>query len=437
MKYRQKCLLVAPAYSSSSTNNGSYNIAWMPNLTLALLAALTPEKLEIEIIDENIQRISKNEVPDIVGITCNVGNADRAYKLADEYRKSGSFVVMGGHHVSAIVEEALSHCDTVVIGHAEELWPRCVEDFLKGKTKKIYGPCKKTTIDSLPIPRYDLLPNIGYALPFYPVETSRGCPNRCSFCKVNKNSYRNYLKRNLMEVIRDIDECGKESIFFTDDNMIGGNHKQNKELFDAIGSTDINWMGECDIRLAKDQSLLCTAAESGCVAMYVGIESVNQASLDSVNKGFNRVEEFPELIDRFRSEGIAFIASVIFGFDEDEPDIFEKTVEFLQENKVPIATFFILTPAPGSVIWEKMVKEKRILHNDWSKYNDAEVVFKPKKMTADELTEGLWRSYERYYSGDFVQQCVEGLHTPSSQVVNIFREIYSKALIKGTHPLSM
>lgn len=312
----------------------------MPSLALPVVAALTPTDVDVEIEDEYLMDIDFENKADLVGITSMTTQAERAYQIADEFRRRGKPVVMGGIHVSALPEEAAQHCDSVVVGEAELLWERVITDFRKGGLQRVYRTDQRHNLRGLPVPRIDLLPLHRYSIPVIPVQTSRGCPHRCDFCIVTEFFGGTYRFRPVDEVVREIEiqkalfkEKRKKIIFFADDN-IAANRVHAKELFKALIPLKIPWGCQCTLNITDDPQLLDLAAESGCIHMFIGIETINAASLKSVNKSFNRVEKYEKALETLRQRGIHVEASMIVGFDEDREDIFDTMLAFLTRNKL-------------------------------------------------------------------------------------------------------
>lgn len=393
-----RLLLISPTeldmYMKHSTKEA--RSFWFARLSLTMVAALTPPDVEVSIVDENLEDINFEDNIDLVGISVMTAHAPRAYEISEQFRARGVKVVLGGIHPSAIPEEAIQHADAVVIGEAEGLWASLIEDFKTGRMKKLYKASKPCDLVDLPIPRRDLLKKGAYNIGST-VQTTRGCPFSCEFCSVTEFFGRGYRQRPIDEVIREIEGIDSNFIAFVDDNMIG-NPKYAKELFRRMAPLKFQWGSQASITMARDLELLKLAKKSGCVGMYVGLESLSTDSLAGVGKTFNNVDKYEEAIKKFHDHGIMVIASIIFGFDSDNEGIFEKTVRFLEKNKIEMATFYILTPLPGTVWSKRLMSENRIINQDWSKYNGGHVLFKPKMMSPETLSEGYRWAYHQFYS---------------------------------------
>lgn len=369
---------------------------WFPRLSLTTIAARTPSDIKVRIVDECVEDIDFNADVDLVGITVMTFLAPRAYEIADRFRARGVKVILGGIHSSMMPEEAKRHADCVVIGEADELWHGVIEDFKGGKLKPFYRMVKFPDLVGLPHPRRDLLKR-GTYMTTNCLQTSRGCPFSCDFCSVTIFCGNTFRLRPVKEVVDEVSSIKDRLIVFVDDN-IAGNRRYAKELFQALIPLKKVWGSQGSLTLARDPELLELAAKSGCVAMFVGIETLSQENLASANKPFNKVKEYEESIRRFHEYGIMVNAGMIFGFDNDDESVFERTVEFLERNKVELALFNILTPLPGTGFYKRMEAEGRIIDRDWSHYDGRHVVFRPKLMSPETLQNGFYWAYHRFFS---------------------------------------
>jgi len=363
-----------------------------PILGLTLLAALFPKTYEVKIINEAIQTVDFNTHVDLVGITGLTCVIKRAYAVADQFRERGVKVILGGVHPSVLPEEAKEHADSVFIGEAEGILQAVLKDFEAGELKPFYKNQEWSDLREMPIPRRDLLGN-HYKSFFKAIETTRGCPNRCEFCSVPTINGKCYRTRPLEDVDHElsqiVDKKG-EYLFLVDDNVTA-KEDYALGLFEIFKRHRVRWMGFATVQMARHANLLKKARESGCVSLFIGFESLLQENLDGVSKRFVHAEEVSDLIKTIREHQIGIHGSFIFGFDGDAPTIFKRTVDFVQENNIELPTFSILTPFPGTPLRRRMEEEKRIFDHDWSHYDMSHVVFKPKRMTVQELQEGyLW-----------------------------------------------
>jgi radical SAM superfamily enzyme YgiQ (UPF0313 family) len=364
----------------------------IPQLALHMIAGLTPPEHEVKIIEEEIDDINLDEECDLVGISCMTANAPRAYKLADEFKKRGKKVVIGGVHPTIMPDEALQYADSVVIGEVEGVWEKLLDDFRGGKLKRRYHePCPN--LDRY-IPLRLRKATKKRAFDVIPVMTTRGCPFHCEFCCVH-NIYGSKIRHVPVEnVVRDISDSGGRFFLFLDDN-IAGDPVYARKLFSAITPLGIRWGGQASISIVKSRGLLEMAKESGCAALFFGIESVSQTQLKGMRKAMKDIEKLEQAIKTVRSSGIFFHASMIFGFDSDTMDTFPETLAFLERNKISSATLNVLTPYPGTKIYQKLSREGRLITRDWKFYNHKTVVFTPKNMSPFELQAGrLWTLQE-------------------------------------------
>lgn len=370
----------------------------IPPLGLALLASLTPEEFDVELIDENMEKLDFIET-DVVGISVMTSVANRAYKIADKYRAMGAKVILGGIHPSMLPKETIKHADSIVIGEADDIWPDVMNDFKQGKLKRIYKAKKFPNLSKSPFPRKDLFKRNKYFHFFNSIQTSRGCPFGCDFCSVSKFNGRIVRHRPVEDIIEEIKSTRgllKKYVFFADDN-IAGDFSYAKRLFKALTPLNIRWVSQCSLPIAKDEKLLKLAAESGCKALFIGFESLSQKALKEVHKSY-KVEEYEGLIKKIHDYGILVEGSFIFGFDNDDKTVFKKTVDFCYKNDIEVAQFSFLTPYPGTELFNRFQKEKRILTYNWGLYDGIHVVFKPKNMTPQELLQNGIKAYQESYS---------------------------------------
>jgi radical SAM superfamily enzyme YgiQ (UPF0313 family) len=364
----------------------------LPPLNLLYVAALTPKDIETTLLDEHIDSIDFEEEVDLVGITSLTATVPRTYEIADEFRRRGVKVVLGGIHPSVLPQEAIQHADSVVIGEAENLWGALIKDFQKNKLKKFYYSSQKPSLEGLPLPRRDLLQSKKYLTKNF-IQTTRGCPFDCGFCSVSKFFGKRHRFRPVKDVVKEVESLEGSFTVFADDNVIA-HTKYAKELFRALIPCKKRWFSQADLSMTQDEELLSLAARSGCEGIYIGFESLSDIGL----KKFKKYIDFKDAINKFKSYGIRVEGSFIFGFDSDDKKVFEKTLRFAQEIKLDVATFHLLTPLPGTQLYEKLERENRIVVRDWSKYDLSTVVFQPKQMSREELQEGVRWSMKRFYS---------------------------------------
>jgi radical SAM superfamily enzyme YgiQ (UPF0313 family) len=367
----------------------------IPQLGLHILASLTPNDVDITLVDEEIREIDFSLDFDLVGISCMSATANRSYQLSDMYRQRGSKVVLGGIHPTILPQEAIQHADAVVIGEAEGCWPDVINDFRKGKLQKFYH-VSEPDLSKVPFPRRDF--HIDKAI-FNCVGllTTRGCPYACEFCSVTDFYGRKIRHRPVPMVVEDIKRSGSKTFLILDDNVTG-HPEYSKELFEALVPLGIGWVGQSSISLAKDKEMLKLCRLSGCTALFFGLESVSPASLAGMKKTLKSIEETEEAIKIIQDNGIAFHPSIILGFDTDTKAIFDDTLEYLARTKLPTMSLHVLTPYPGTRIYQRFKDQGRIISHNWSHYDNHNVVFQPKNMTPQELAEGHHYVQSEFYS---------------------------------------
>jgi radical SAM superfamily enzyme YgiQ (UPF0313 family) len=365
-------------------------------MVLPVLASLTPPEVDIHLVDEHVEAVNLEEPADLVAISCMTAAAPRGYQLADHFRARGTPVVMGGMHPSALPLEAAEHADAVVIGEAEHQWPQVFADFAAGRPQRFYRTEERPTLEGLPLPRRDLLRAECY-LTTNLVQTARGCPHHCRFCSVTPAFGGRYRFRPIPEVIEEIRSLNTRWVAFPDDNIVASRARA-KELFEALIPLRLRWVGQGDLAMSKDPELLKLMARSGCTWMFVGLESISQASLAAANKRPNLGLDFAEAIAAVHRHGIDIVGSFVLGLDPDLPSVFRETVEFAERVKLGAAQFSALTPFPGTLTYEDLQGEGRITDHDWSRYTFRHVVYRPRNMTAAELEQGRQYAYRHFYS---------------------------------------
>jgi radical SAM superfamily enzyme YgiQ (UPF0313 family) len=374
----------------------------LKRVNLPLLAALTPPGHAVTIVEESYAPDDMNYDVDLVGITVMTELVPRAYHIADAYRQKGVKVVMGGIHPTVLPDEALEHADAVVVGEAEGVWPRLVSDAASGQMQKIYRADKMTDLKGLPKPRRDLFPRAkgkGYIPIPVGVETSRGCPYDCEFCCIGQTLGQQYRVRPVPEVIAEIESIDSPYIFFVDD-ALGLNRNAAKKLFTEMMPLRRRWLAQGTVSLAEDLELLGLMKRSGCLGLLVGFESVQIGTQNEVNKIRNLKIDFYEAMHRFHGEGFGILGSFVFGFDYENKDVFEQTLEFIMRSCMDVVQLRILTPYPGTRLYKRLLSENRLFVNDWwlRGYPPDTLLFQPKGMTADELISGYARLNRQAYS---------------------------------------
>ena len=372
-------------------------------LNLAMLASLTPPDIEVSVLDEAVERVNFDKQVDLVGISCTTTVVSRAYEIAAEYRKRGVKVVLGGTHPTLIPHEAIRYADSVCVGEAEGSWGEILADFRGGRLKRFYRRGDYCSLKNLPLPRRDLFEAKHY-LPIGGVQTSRGCPFACNFCAVTTVFGHKYRLRPIEDVLAEVEALGRRYIFFYDDNIVGS-PRHSKEFFRALIPYNKRWIGQASTTVIKDPELLELMAKSGCKGLFVGFESLSEKNLKSSRKKHNDPKRYKEIVKKLHDQGIAISGAFVFGLDDDDRSVFERTLEFAMDAKLDVAQFNWLTPYPGTPIYDRMKAENRLIRTEWwskgsglgAETGEA-VVYHPKMMSADELEEGSRWVRKNFYS---------------------------------------
>ncbi len=438
---------------------------WFPKLSLPVIAAYTPPDWDVRLVDEAVQTIDFDEPCDMVGISVMTCYAPRAYELATEFRKRGKTVVLGGVHPTYCPEEALQYCDTIVCGEAEDLWPQAMADYEAGQMKRIYRMEHFPALDDYRAPRIQLLSPDSY-MTRHCTFTTRGCHFDCEFCSVSPFNGKTTRRRPVPEVIEEItrvkewiraevvERMTKGSLWealtiaskiwvgleegsivaFVDD-LHNSHRAYCRELWQALKALNIKWGCQSTLFLGDDPEMVKLAADSGCISVFVGMESISENSLAETNKGFNQVRKFEDQIKMFHDHGIMVNPGMVFGFDNDDESVFESTLNFLIRNRVELAYFNVLTPLPGTALFDRYTREGRIFDRDWAKYDGKHVVFRPKRMTPEQLQEGFFWANHEFYSLRSIWHRLR--HTSQRLVPRIemnyeFRKLVKRSCPQGT-----
>lgn len=381
--------LISPRMSLRPMDS-EYKRVLSPSLSLAIVAGLTPKEHRIVIEDQNVKPIKFDDHPDLVGITVNVDTSRNAYNIAERYRARGVPVILGGIHASACPDECLRFADAVCVGEAEDVWERVIADAASGRLSGRYRSDKPAPTERTPLPRWDLLDANRYLYTNI-MAASRGCPFACEFC-YNSCEYVHNCHRNrpLQNVLEEIDLMGTRQVMFVDDNFIG-NPKWAMQFCEAAMARGLTWHCAVSANVGRYPALLDAMAASGCRSLFIGFESINKASIAGVGKKQNKVDSYEELIAQIHRRGMMINASMVFGFDDDTPAVFEDTLQWLIANRIETMTAHVLTPYPGTVLYERLKREGRIVDHESTHYNTSHAVFEPKQMTRAQLREGyLW-----------------------------------------------
>ena len=370
-------------------------------LTLPTLVSLVPPEIphRVTLIDEGIRDIPLELEADIIGITVITPTAPRSYWLADHFRARGATVVLGGPHVTLVPEDALPHADAIVVGYAEESWPRLLRDVVNGRLARRYEQIPDLSLAGLPPVCRDLVPRRDYITTDV-FEATRGCAHACDFCVVPSAWGRRQLQKPVEEVVADIGRTGARRLIFVDLNLVS-DRNYAAHLFAALVPLGVQWYGLATSLLARDRELLELCARSGCRGLLIGLESISRQGLREVHKGFQDPGDFRELIALFHRYGIAIQGCFVFGFDDDTPEVFRRTAEFAVDARIDLPRFAVLTPFPATPLFHRYERDGRLLTRNWELYDGQHVVFQPQRMSATALmrgTEAAWKHAYRYRS---------------------------------------
>ena len=431
----KKLLLIQPSPYEKDGKVIKKKKLYFTGLALPLLAALTPDGWETELIYEVIEDIPFDTDADLIGVSTMGHGVIRSIDIAKEYRRRGKTVILGGYMASIMPEEAVKYCDSLIIGDAELVWQQMLSDFENGNLKKTYEKPLEGNWYSTPSPQFDLLEgkNLG---DFLPVQAGRGCPNSCSFCSVSCLYSGRYVKRPLPEVIRDIEQIkslGYKKILLLDDNIFS-DKKYLDSLLDTLIKLDISWMSQCEITIGKDDELLEKLQKSGCTTLSFGLESISRESLISMDKGWAVPAEYDFLIQNIRNHGIDVSTEMVVGGEGDTLESIRMTKDFIERNKISVPRFYILTPFPGTRFFDQIKEEGRLVNNDIYSYDGTSAVYRPKNMTPDELTQAYWELYSELFTiKSIIKRTIlrkEMLRTPARCIFNMGVNLYYRDQIK-------
>jgi len=362
---------------------------------LKQLAAITPSEHALDVVDERFEPVRFDKNYDVVGVTSLTYNALRGYEIAKEFKKRGAIVVFGGYHASLLPEEVKTYADSVVVGEAERTWPQLLVDLQKNQLKPFYRPDRLVTPEEIPPARHD----IGSYNPFTePIQASRGCPTGCEFCAMQIVEGSRFRGRPADHVIEEMKSIKKKNLFFADASLTI-NPQYSKTLFTAM--SELNKYSECfgNINvLSHDDEFLKLARDAGIFNWYVGIESISQENIDAAGKATNKVENYSNAIQKIKDHGMMVTGFFMFGFDFDTIESFEKTLQMIYDWGLDEVSFSIVTPYPGTRLFERYDRDGRIVCRDWSKYNEGNVNYTLQRLTNEELLQGIETMAMDYYS---------------------------------------
>lgn len=416
-------------------NPSTQKLGWvknfqLPPLSLLHVAAVTPEEWRVDLVDETLESISDDVQYDLVGITAMTHQAVRAYELADAFRAKGVPVVLGGIHPTVLPDEAALHADAVLVGEAEGVWEGILADFLTGRMKPRYTSAEaRGNVLTVPPARRDLIAGKRY-LTHQSLQATRGCPYNCPFCTVTPYFGKLFRHRPIDEVIGEIAAFQKDFVLFLDDNILA-DVKWSKPFLEKLAPLGKRWAGQATLSFAQDPDLLALVERSGCIGLFVGVEDVS-GDASRLPKLRSRTP-VAELVKRVQDAGILIEASLIFGMDDQDESVFDEALAFVEECYPSTATFHILTPYPGTVLYRQFEEEGRLLHREWNRYNHDEVVFKPKLMSPERLYRGWVEARKSVYSWGSIISRTRRMKSRrlTSFAYNVFRRAPNRKLDPG------
>jgi radical SAM superfamily enzyme YgiQ (UPF0313 family) len=367
-----------------------------PPLGLATLAAYLDEADQVTIQDEHVEKLDLDDEPDLVVIQVYITSAYRAYELADHYRAKGAYVTLGGLHVTSLPEEAARHADTIFLGPGEDTWPAFLSDYRQGSAAKVYTSRVRTLV-AMPKIRRDLIKRNLYLVP-NSIVVSRGCPHVCDFCY--KEAFfqggKSFYTQQVDDALAEINRLPGRHLYFLDDHLFG-NPRFAGALFDGMKGMRRLWQAAGTVQSVLRPGLLEKAVESGLRSLFVGFETLSSSNLQEQHKYQNLNRDYRAAIQRLHEHGVMVNGSFVFGMDDDDETVFERTVEWAIKQGIETATFHILTPYPTTALYERMARQDRLLHSNWDLYDTRHVVYRPTKLAPDVLEAGYWRAYRDFY----------------------------------------
>ncbi|HKA21731.1 MAG TPA: radical SAM protein [Blastocatellia bacterium] len=368
-----------------------------PPLGLATLAGYLSPEDSLQIQDEHVEKLNLDDEPDLVVIQVYITSAKRAYSIADHYRSNGAYVALGGLHVTSLPQEAQDHANTIFLGPGEDTWPEFLKDYRNGNPNSVYQS-KVRSLLGMPMIRRDLIKRHLYLVP-NSIVVSRGCPHTCDFCyKVAFfEGGKGFYTQRVDQALAEIDRLPGRHLYFLDDHLFG-DPRFASALFDGMRGMKRLWQAAGTVKSVLAPALLEKAVESGLRSLFVGFETLNRNNLVEQNKYQNLDRDYTAAIRRLHDNGVMINGSFVFGMDDDDETVFDRTVDWAVNQGIETATFHILTPYPGTALYQRMQAQGRMTSDDWDLFDTRHVVFKPTKMTREILEEGYWRAYRDFYT---------------------------------------
>jgi radical SAM superfamily enzyme YgiQ (UPF0313 family) len=389
-----------------------------PPLGLATLAAYLSSDDEVSITDEHVEQLKLDDEPDLVVIQVYITSAYRSYRIADHYRRRGAFVVLGGLHVTSLPDEAGEHADTIFLGPGEDTWPQFLRDYRAGNPARRYQSQTRTLADLPPI-RRDLIKRHLYLVP-NSIVVSRGCPYVCDFCY--KEAFfkggRSFYTQTVDSALAEIERLPGRHLYFLDDHLFGNTHFASA-LFDGMSGMGRLWQAAGTVNSVLQPHLMEKAVNCGLRSLFIGFETTNISNLRRQRKTQNLHSDYGEAVRRLHDLGVMVNGSFVFGMDDDDETVFDRTVEWAISQSIETSTFHILTPYPGTALYARMQQEQRILHRNWDLYDTRHTVFQPKLLTPAQLESGYWKAYKDFYRWGSIVRGASSKPTTSGQLRHI------------------
>jgi radical SAM superfamily enzyme YgiQ (UPF0313 family) len=392
--------LVQPAIGRKS--GVDYMRTWqMEPLPIALLAALTPNDVEVAFHDDRMEPIPYDRPTDLVAIPVETYTAKRAYQIASEFRRRRIPVVMGGFHATLMTQEVAEYAEAVVVGEAEDIWPDVIEDARGGRLRRMYSSNGQPDLAKV---RYDRSIFRGRRyLPLGLVETGRGCRFPCDFCAIQTFFQRTSRHRPIDTIVAELLslKAEKRLFFFVDDNF-AADLGYARDLAEALKPVGVRWVTQMSINAAHDEAFLAALAASGCAGVLIGFESLDKTVLRNMRKNFNTMRGgFAAALANLRRYGIRVYGTFVFGYDGERPESFDESAQFAIDNRFYLAAFNHLTPFPGTPLFGRLRSEGRLLYERWwldDRYGYNGIPFQPQTMEPDEIRQGCLRARREFYT---------------------------------------
>lgn len=393
-----KVKMILPALTEAkSPHHRPIKYSLFPPLGLATLAGYLRDSDEVVIQDEHVEQLDLCDEPDLVVMQVYITSAYRAYELADHYRRKGAYVCLGGLHVTSLPEEAAPHADSIFLGPGEDIWPQFLQDFRDHCPAPVYKSQSRSLIGVPPI-RRDLIKSHLYLVP-NSIVVSRGCPHKCDFCYIGSffQQGKHFYTQAVDAALAEIERLPGKHLYFLDDHLLGNPYFASA-LFDGMKGMGRVWQATGTVQSILKPGLLEKAAAAGMRSLFVGLETLSPANLQEQNKGHNVGRDYNTAIQRLHDRGVMINGSFVFGMDEDDDSVFERTVSWAVSQGVETATFHIMTPYPGTALYDRLAQQDRLVHSNWDLYDTRHVVYRPTRLSPQALEDGYWRAYRDFYS---------------------------------------